>query len=104
MTSLQPIDVHDLLGHPGARVASDVLGTIEGLATELVAVPDDAPLGGALLLESVVEGILVSGSITGTWTRAVRPMPHRAPAAVHRRDQRAVRRRRARRGQRRGRR
>ena len=68
MTSLQPIDVHDMLGHPGDSRRSDVLGTIEGLATELVAVPDDAPLGGALLLESVVEGILVSGSITGTWT------------------------------------
>ena len=68
MTSLQPIDVHDMLGHPGDSRRSDVLGTIEGLATELVAVPDDAPLGGSLLLESVVEGILASGSITGTWT------------------------------------
>ena len=62
------IDVHDLLGHPGASRRHDVLGTIEGLATELVAVPDDATLGGSLLLESVVEGILVSGSIAGTWT------------------------------------
>ncbi len=66
--ALDRIDVHDLLGHPGASRRSDVLGTIEGLATELVAVPDDAPLGGSLLLESVVEGVLVSGSITGTWT------------------------------------
>ena len=46
------IDVHDLLGQPGTSRRSDVLGTIDGLATELVAVPDDAPLGGALLLES----------------------------------------------------
>jgi len=65
---LAPIDVHDLLPHPGTSRRSDVLGTIDGLATELVAVPDDAPLGGSLLLESVVEGILVSGPITGTWT------------------------------------
>jgi uncharacterized protein len=66
--TIDRIDVHDLLGHPGASRRHDVLGTIEGLATELVAVPDDAPLGGSLLLESVVEGILVSGSIAGTWT------------------------------------
>ena len=64
---LPPIDVHDLLGQPGTSRRHDVLGTIEGLETELVTVPEDAPLGGSLLLESVVEGILVSGSITGTW-------------------------------------
>jgi DUF177 domain-containing protein len=62
------IDIHDLLGHPGASRRHDVLGTIDGLSTELVAVPDDAAVGGALLLESVIEGILVSGSIAGTWT------------------------------------
>jgi uncharacterized protein len=45
-----------------------VLGTIDDLATELVSVPTDAPLGGGLLLESVVEGIFVTGSVTGTWT------------------------------------
>ena len=61
------IDVHDLLDHPGASRRHDVIGTVEGLATELVAVPEDAPLGGSLLLESVVEGILASGSIAGTW-------------------------------------
>jgi uncharacterized protein len=65
--ALAPIDVHELLGRPGASRRHDVIGTIEGLSTELVAVPDDAPLGGSLLLESVVEGILVSGSIAGTW-------------------------------------
>lgn len=63
-----PIDVSDLIGHPGASRHRDINGTIEGLATELVAVPDDAPLGGSFLLESVVEGVLVSGSIGGTWT------------------------------------
>lgn len=65
--ALATIDVHDLLGHPGASRRHDVLGTVEDLATELVAVPQDAPLGGSLLLESVVEGIFVSGAITGTW-------------------------------------
>jgi uncharacterized protein len=66
--AIERIDVHDLIGHPGASRREDVMGTIEGLATELVAVPDDATIGGSLLLESVVEGILVSGSIAGTWT------------------------------------
>jgi uncharacterized protein len=66
--ALATIDVHDLLGRPGASRRHDVLGTIADLSTELVSVPDDAPLGGSLLLESVVEGILVSGPITGTWT------------------------------------
>jgi uncharacterized protein len=61
------LDVHDLLGHPGAWRRHEVIGTLDELATELVAVPDDLPLGGALLLESVAEGILVSGSIAGTW-------------------------------------
>jgi DUF177 domain-containing protein len=66
--TLARIDVHGLIGHPGASRRSDVLGTIEGLATELVAVPDEAPLGGSLLLESLLEGILVTGAITGVWT------------------------------------
>jgi len=65
--AIAPIDVHDLLGHPGASRRHDVIGTIEGLATELVAVPDDAPVRASLLLESVIEGILASGTIAGTW-------------------------------------
>jgi ribonuclease-3 len=65
--SLAMIDVHDLLGHPGLARSYDLLGTIDGLATELVAVPDDAVLGGGLALESVIEGVFVTGSITGTW-------------------------------------
>ena len=66
--TLATIDVHDLIGHPGASRRHDLLGTLADLSTELVAVPEDAPLGGSLLLESMVEGILVSGAITGTWT------------------------------------
>jgi uncharacterized protein len=65
--SLAMIDVHDLLGHPGLARSYDLLGTIDGLATELVAVPDDAMLGGGLALESVIEGVFVTGAITGTW-------------------------------------
>jgi DUF177 domain-containing protein len=65
--SLPVLDVHDLLGHPGTARTVDLLGTIDGLGTELVALPDDAMLGGPLSLESVIEGIFVAGTITGTW-------------------------------------
>jgi uncharacterized protein len=65
--SLAMLDVHDLIGRPGTARAVDLLGTIDGLATEVVAVPDDAMLGGPLSLESVIEGVFVTGSITGTW-------------------------------------
>ena len=65
--SLPMLNVHDLIGHPGMARSIDLLGTIDGLATELVAVPDDAMLGGPLSLESVIEGVFVAGSITGTW-------------------------------------
>jgi len=65
--SLPMLNVHDLIGHPGMARSIDLLGTLDGLATELVAVPDDALLGGPLSLESVIEGVFVAGSITGTW-------------------------------------
>ena len=65
--TLPMLNVHDLIGHPGIARTVDLLGTIDGLATELVALPDDAMLGGALSLESVIEGVFVAGSITGTW-------------------------------------
>lgn len=65
--TLAPIDVRDLAGHPGASKRVSVDGTLEGLGTEVASVPDDAPLHADLLLESVVEGILVSGRVSGTF-------------------------------------
>jgi uncharacterized protein len=65
--TLPVIDVHDLVDRPGASRRQDVAGTIEGLSTELVVVPDDAPLAGSLLIEAVVEGVFVSGEMSGTW-------------------------------------
>jgi uncharacterized protein len=65
--SIPVIDVRDLVGHPGATRAEDVVGTLSGLASELVRVPDDAPIRAELLLEAIVEGLVVSGTITGTW-------------------------------------
>ncbi|HEX6844179.1 MAG TPA: YceD family protein [Actinomycetota bacterium] len=64
--SVVPIDVRDLVGHPGASREVAVDGELEGLAGELVRVPERVHAD--LLLESVVEGILVSGRIRGTWT------------------------------------
>lgn len=65
--SLAAIDVHDLVGHPGASRRGAVTGTLEDLATEVVRVPDDAPIVAEILLESVVEGIFVTGTISGDW-------------------------------------
>ena len=65
--SLAAVDVHDLVGHPGASRRAPVTGTLEGLATEVVQVPEDVPVAADLLLESVVEGILVTGTIRGEW-------------------------------------
>lgn len=65
--TVEAIDVRDLAGHPGASRACAVDGTLEGLGTELVRVPQDRPIHAELLLESVVEGILVSGRVRGGW-------------------------------------
>jgi uncharacterized protein len=63
--TLELIDVRDLVGHPGASKTQSLMGTMEALGTELARVPEDLPIGGDLLLESVVEGILVSGAVEG---------------------------------------
>jgi uncharacterized protein len=66
--SIATIDVSDLVGQPGASRQATLTGTIDGLATEVARVPDDAPIEVQLLLESVIEGILVSGSLRGTFS------------------------------------
>lgn len=60
------IDVRDLLGHPGASRTQHVAAPIEGLRTELAQVREDRPVEGDLELESLVEGVLVSGTLRGT--------------------------------------
>jgi DUF177 domain-containing protein len=60
---IDPVDVRDLLERPGASREVHVAERIEGLAVELVSVPD--PVRADLLLESVVEGILASGPLSG---------------------------------------
>jgi uncharacterized protein len=60
---MDPVDVRDLLGQPGSSRQVQVADRIEGLATELAEVPSPVRLD--VLLESVVEGILVSGPVSG---------------------------------------
>ncbi len=70
---MRRIDVRDLLDHPGSAKTVRVREPAAGLHLELAGVRDDASLGGDLLLESVVEGILVSGALTGRmWLRCAR--------------------------------
>jgi uncharacterized protein len=63
--TFEPVDVGDLVGHPGTSQRVHARGELDGLATELAIV--DGPIDGDLLLESVVEGILVSGELTGAF-------------------------------------
>jgi uncharacterized protein len=62
---MHPVDVRDLLGQPGASRQVVVAEPVEDLATEMARVPPEAPIRVDVLLESVVEGILVSGPVTG---------------------------------------
>jgi uncharacterized protein len=74
---MNPIDVRDLLEHPGSARTAHVEGPVPDLRMELATVPEDAPIQARLLLESVVEGILVSGPISGrmalSCARCLRP-------------------------------
>jgi uncharacterized protein len=60
---MDPVDVRDLLGRPGSSREVHLADLVDGLATELAEVP--APVRIDVLMESVVEGILVSGPVSG---------------------------------------
>jgi DUF177 domain-containing protein len=62
------VDVRDLLDGPGSSRTVRVDEAIAGLATQLALVPEDRQVEGSLLLESVTDGILVSGSVSGLMT------------------------------------
>ncbi len=64
--TLATFDVRELLGHPGMSQRRVLGGSLSGLGNELARVPDDEPVAGELRLESVVEGILVSGTVACT--------------------------------------
>jgi uncharacterized protein len=81
------VDVRDLVGRPGSSRELRLEQPIEGgMAIELAAVPADRPVQAELLLESVVEGILASGSVSGemdlSCARCLRPIGHGFELAV----------------------
>jgi uncharacterized protein len=59
------IDVRDLLQSPGSSREMHLAEVFDDLETELAKVPADVPVRIDMLLESVVEGILVTGSLSG---------------------------------------
>lgn len=59
------VDVRDLVGEPGTSRTIEVAEPVSGLRTELAHVPDDQPVAAHLLAESLVEGVLVSGTLSG---------------------------------------
>jgi uncharacterized protein len=65
---MRAIDVRDLLERPGASRTVHVQEPVPGLRTELAGIPEDVPIEGDLVLESVVEGIFVKGSVAGRMT------------------------------------
>jgi DUF177 domain-containing protein len=65
---VRDIDVRDLIEQPGASRPLRVTEAVPNLVTELALVPDDRPMVADCLLESVVEGVLVSGSLSGVMT------------------------------------
>jgi len=65
---MRAIDVRDLLERPGSSRTVHVSEPVPDLHTELAGVPEDTPIEGDLTLESVVEGIYVTGSIGGRLT------------------------------------
>lgn len=62
---MRVLDVRDILDRPGAsrRVASSE--RFKDVSVEMASVPEGTPVGFDVLLESVVEGILVTGTLSG---------------------------------------
>jgi uncharacterized protein len=65
---MRAIDVRDLIDKPGTSKKVHVDESIEGLHTELAEVPEDLPLEGDLSVESVVDGVYVTGTVSGRMT------------------------------------
>lgn len=81
------IDVRDLGRQPGAiREVQVRLPAPAGLGTDLLAVPEGAPLAVRVSLEAVLEGIWVSGTVTapqrGECARCLEPLAAEAVVDV----------------------
>jgi uncharacterized protein len=85
--SIEPIDVRDLVGHPGLSRTVHVRGTLEDLGTEVATLKADEPVHGDLLLESVIEGILATGRLRSTFAlrcaRCLKDFEEDAHVEVH---------------------
>ena len=100
--TIEPIDVRDLIGHPGVSRLAHVGGTLEGLGTEVARRSrPTSPSQGDLLLESRRRGHPRHRAASTARCAAVRPLPEglRAarPVEVHELFSRAARARRRRR-------
>jgi uncharacterized protein len=62
---MNPVDIRDLLEGPGASRRLTVEETFEDMTTELARVPAEDPVRIEVLMESVIEGIMVSGPLSG---------------------------------------
>jgi len=62
------VDVRELLAHPGSSRTHRLDRSVDGIRLELAGMPEGAAVRGDLLLESVVEGVLVSGPLRGPLT------------------------------------
>jgi uncharacterized protein len=62
------VDVRELLAHPGTSRVHRLEQPVDGLGLELARMPEGAAVRGDLLLESVVEGVLVTGPLRGPLT------------------------------------
>ena len=85
--SIEPIDLRDLVGHPGMSRRVHVRGTLEDLGTEVATLKTDEPIQGDLLWESVVEGILATGRLRGTFAlrcaRCLKEFEQEAQVDIH---------------------
>ncbi|MGH2710845.1 MAG: YceD family protein [Actinomycetota bacterium] len=60
------VDVQDLISRPGVSKRLEMSARIDGLYTEMITVGEETAF--RCLLESVVEGVLVTGSLLGRMT------------------------------------
>ena len=86
------VDVRELLAHPGSSRRFELDLAIEGIRLELAGMQEGAAVRGDLLLESVVEGVLVSGPLHGPRHAHLRPVPGGVRGSVRRGRAGAVRR------------
>lgn len=62
---IEPLDVRDLVGSPGSSRRVVAEAELEDVGGELARIPPGRPLRIELLLESIVEGVFATGSISG---------------------------------------